>query len=131
MTTFWITHVKFWLIANIKTSTLKNYIQAHDSASQMISKGLAHCQHYSNFYYDKKLQLYLKNCESEGMSQVFWRLENLLPVVSVQIDAAQHVQLGVHPVQSSFDQIYENEHETLIAQGDRVVKQMHNRWTQA
>lgn len=85
---------------------------------------------------------YLKNCESEGMRQVLWRLQNLLPVVSVQIDAAQHVQLGVHPVQPSFDQVYRErmernssreirDDETLIVQGDRVMKRMHSRWTEA
>lgn len=56
----------------------------------------------------EELRQYLENGESKGMSQVLWRLEDLLPVVAVQIHAAQHVQLGVHPVQSSFDQVYQD-----------------------
>lgn len=49
---------------------------------------------------------HLKDCESEGVSQVFRGLEHLLPVVAVQVDAAEHVQLGVDPVQPAFDQIW-------------------------
>lgn len=48
---------------------------------------------------------HLKNGESKGMSQVLRGLEHLLPVVSIQVDAAEHVQLRVHPVQPAFDQI--------------------------
>lgn len=46
---------------------------------------------------------YLKNGERKGMSQVSGGLEHLLPVVAVQVDATEHVQLRVHPVQPAFD----------------------------
>lgn len=39
------------------------------------------------------------------MSQVVCRLQHLVPVVSVQVDATEHVQLRVDPVQPAFDQI--------------------------
>lgn len=41
------------------------------------------------------------------MSQVIWGLEYFLPVVSIQVDATEHVQLRVDPVQPAFDQIWE------------------------
>lgn len=40
------------------------------------------------------------------MSQVVLRLEYFLPVVSVQVDATEHVQFRVDPVQPAFDQIW-------------------------
>lgn len=49
--------------------------------------------------------LYLEDRESKGMSQEVYRLKNSLPVVSVQVHAAEDVQLGVDPVQPAFDQI--------------------------
>lgn len=56
--------------------------------------------------YASLLQQYLKNSKSEGMSQVVRRLEDFLPVVSIQVDTTKHVQLGVDPVQPAFDQIW-------------------------
>lgn len=49
--------------------------------------------------------LYLKDGEGEGMSQEVHRLKDPLPFVSVQVHAAEDVQLGVHPVQPAFDQV--------------------------
>lgn len=53
------------------------------------------------------------------MGQVFWGLEHLLPVVSIQVNAAEHVQLWVNPVQPAFDQIWEEERKT-----QSVIKEM-------
>lgn len=49
---------------------------------------------------------YLKNSESKGVSEVLWRLEHFIPVVPVKVDATEHVQLWVDPVQPAFDQIW-------------------------
>jgi len=66
-----------------------------------------------------KLQLqYLENCESKGMSQVVWRLQHFLPVVPVQVDATEHVQLGVDPVQPAFDQIWMEDAAHVNRDGD-------------
>lgn len=43
------------------------------------------------------------------MGQVVWRLEYFFPVVSIQVDAAEHVQLRVDPVQPAFNQIWEED----------------------
>lgn len=43
------------------------------------------------------------------MSQVVRRLEYFLPVVSIQVDATEHMQLRVDPVQPAFDQICEED----------------------
>lgn len=62
-------------------------------------------------------QLYLKNSESKGVSEVFWGLQHSLPVVSIQVNAAEHVQLRVNPVQSAFDQIW-NQYKKNDATGE-------------
>lgn len=63
---------------------------------------------FGNKWRRKQLQ-YLKNCESEGVSQVIWRLQYFLPIVAIQVNATEHVQLRVNPVQSALDQIWEEE----------------------
>lgn len=55
----------------------------------------------------------LEDGEGEGMSQDLGRLQNPLPVVSVQVHAAQDVQLGVNPVQPAFDQVWTETQDSL------------------
>lgn len=55
------------------------------------------------------------------MSQIVWGLEYFLPVVSVQVDATEHVQLRVDPVQPAFDQIWE-ENEAYEETGEKAKR---------
>lgn len=59
---------------------------------------------------EERLQ-YLKNGESERVSQVIWGLQHFLPVVAIQVNTTEHVQLRVDPVQPAFDQIWKEDRE--------------------
>lgn len=61
------------------------------------------------------------------MSQVLRGLQHLLPVVSVQVDAAEHVQLGVHPVQPAFDQVWGGDKEHVSPMKDKQSRERRTR----
>lgn len=63
------------------------------------------------------------------MSQVLRGLQHLLPVVSIQVDAAEHVQLRVHPVQPAFDQICTEERKSgsVIKEKAEINRQLMKR----